>query len=841
MPNVFLSSTSLDLPEYRQAAVEVCNALGLVPLDMKDWSPRDAGATRASLEKLDRAHVYVGIFAYRYGYIEAGIDCSVTEAEYDHAETRGLERLCFLVNADHPWPPSRMEHEQRGRLETFKTRVRGKVVNWFTTVEDFRYKLHKALGEWQQRAGQPMTAPLPTETGTIPRQLPRPPADFVGRGDLLDDVERQIDGGITVVGVHGPGGVGKTSVVRKLAERVGERYPGGQIYLDLKGVESPLAARDVMAHVIHAFHAEERVPQEDAELAGRYRTVLAGKRVLLVLDNAASEKQVEPLLPDGNHLVLVTSRRHFHLPGMAACDLDTLPPTNGVALLRKIAPRLGEPDAGSLARACGYLPLALRLAGSALARRKDLSVQRYLKQLETERLRMLAEVAASIRLSEEQLPPAVRSKWAELAVLVGGFETAWAAAVWGMDEEAADTALGDLVTNSLLDWDEKTQSYRLHDLIREYADRSLNGPTRLAAQRRHARHFCGLLASANEHYLKGGPAVAEALGRFDRAWPDAQAGFAWAMKHLSGDKEAAGLCCEYANGSPNVRNLRQHPRASVAWLENAVKVARELNHRKYEADALRYLGWAYGDLGQVERAIGQYEQALVVVREIGDRHGEGNALGNLGLAYTALGQTERAIGLYEQRLVIARESSNRRDEGNALGSLGSVYAALGQAERAIGLYEQALVIVREIGDRRGEGYALGNLGGAYAALGQTERAIVLYEQGLVIVRELGDRRGEGNTLGNLGSAYAALGQGERAIGLYEQQLVIVREIGDRRGEAIACWNLGLALVKLSRVAEAISLMEVCVRFEQEIGHADADKHAAYLDDLRQRFTEQSPQ
>jgi tetratricopeptide (TPR) repeat protein len=173
--------------------------------------------------------------------------------------------------------------------------------------------------------------------------------------------------------------------------------------------------------------------------------------------------------------------------------------------------------------------------------------------------------------------------------------------------------------------------------------------------------------------------------------------------------------------------------------------------------------------------------------------------------------------------------------GRLFGTVGLAYADLGQPQRAIEFHEQHLAIAREVGDRAGEGRALGNLGNAYADLGQPQRAIEFYQQDLAIAREVGDRRGEGRALGNLGIAYKNLGQPQRAIEFYQQHLAIAREVGDRAGEGRACWNLGLQFVKLDRLAEAIPLMEVCVRFEREIGHPDADKDAAYVEQLRQRL------
>jgi tetratricopeptide (TPR) repeat protein len=350
----------------------------------------------------------------------------------------------------------------------------------------------------------------------------------------------------------------------------------------------------------------------------------------------------------------------------------------------------------------------------------------------------------------------VRTAWRELAVFGGGFEARWAAAAWGVDDETAEDRIDALCKISLLDWDAEAEWFRLHDLVCEYAAAGLGEAARAAAERRHGGFFLAELGAADDLYRRGGAAVAEALGRFERLWAEAQAAFGRARARPD-DAEAQRHCVALPNRGTYLLGLRQHPRERVAWRTAAVEAARRLD----------------------------------------DRRGEGNALGNLGIAYADLGQPQRAIELFEQHLAIARA----------------------------------------VGDRRGEGQSLGNLGLAYAALGQPQRAIDCYEQHLAIARAVGDRQGEGNALGNLGIAYKNLGQPQRAIEFYEQHLAIARAVGDRQGEANASWNLGLQWVKQGRLTEAFPLLDFCVAYLRDIGHPDADKSAAYAEDIRRRAGE----
>jgi tetratricopeptide (TPR) repeat protein len=630
-------------------------------------------------------------------------------------------------------------------------------------------------------------------------QLPSPPGDFTGREEDLTTLRCALTqgGAAAIFGFQGMGGVGKTTLALKLADELTPLYPDAQIYLDLKGVAPrPLTAAQAMAHVVRSFEPEVRVPEEEAELAGIYRSMLFGKRVLLLMDNAAGPDQVESLIPPSGSLLLVTSRAHFTLPGMIPRDLDEMSKEDAEGLLCRIAPRVGS-DAEEIARLCGRLPLALRLAGSALAERLNLSPAEYIRRLQEGKERF-DKVDASLHLSFELLADESQRLWRLLALFPGSFDGEAAAAVWGLTPDSAHDVLGELVRSSLVEWEEKENRYRLHDLSRAFADGRLETFERQTSGGRLAEHFLGVLRAADELYLKGGTSLQLAFKMFDADWGNIQAGQSWAADHAEDDDDAARICAEYPRAGIYVLELRRPVREQIRWRESGLAAARQREDKLLEGIHLGNLGLAYADLGEARCAIEFYEQALLIDREIGYRHGEGADLANLGNAFKSLGETHRAIELYEQ----------------------------------------ALIIGREIGDRRGEGNALGGLGSAYTSLGETRRAIEFYEQRIALAREIKDLRGECNVLGNLGLAYADLGETLRAIELFEQQLAIAREMGDRRGEGIASWNLGLAYETLGDLARATELMQVWVEFEHEIGHPDAEQRAAEVEALRARLRDQ---
>jgi tetratricopeptide (TPR) repeat protein len=668
-------------------------------------------------------------------------------------------------------------------------------------------------------------------------QLRAPVGDFVGRKREIDTLINALrrESRACITGISGMGGIGKTELALLVAERLRDDYPDAQFFINLQGTDTnPRSPQEVMATCVRAFLGPEvKLPEDPEQLLHLYRSKLSGKRVLLVLDNAADSAQVRSLLPPTGCAVLVTSRQSVALPGMTPLTLHPLTVEEARQLLLEIAAR-AEPAAEEICKLCGYLPLALRAAGSLLAITADLDPADYAVQLQDERSRLERlgtegveiSVEASFNLSYARLAMEATHVFRLLSVFPATFD---AAAEEVVCADAGHVQLSDFMRRSLVVYDEGTKRYRLHDLARLFADAKLSDEERAVGQIRFATHYKNVLAAAKKLYKKGGESLLRGLALFDLEWGNIQAGHAWvAAQADAADAGVDQLGMAYPDAGVYVLYLRQHSREWISWLEIALAAAQRLQHREGEGNALGNLGNAYTALGETRRAIQFHEQALPILREIGDRRGEGSALGNLGTAYATLGDTRRAIQFFEQYLSITREIGDRRGEGIALGNMGIVYKDLGETHRAIEFYEQRLTIAREIGDRHGEGQALGNLGNAYYLLDETRRAIEFYEQRLTIAREIGDRHGEGQALGNLGNAYYLLDETRRAIEFYKQQLAIVREIGDRRGEGIALWNMSLALDQLGERAQAIRYAEQALIIREQIEDPNAAKVRAQL-------------
>ena len=586
--------------------------------------------------------------------------------------------------------------------------------------------------------------PSPQRPPTVPL-LPNPVADFTGRQDDIDTLVKRLRNHETaaITAIDGQGGIGKIELACYVGREVRDHYPGGQILLNLRGLDpKPVTPEGAMARVILALEPEQKLPDNPEQVAGLYHGLLAERGVLILADNAKDSDQVRPLIPSPPSALLITSRQTIQLAGIERVDLDELPSEEASDLLRGIlrSKPAADDDVARLARLCGNLPIALRVAGNYLASAPALSVADYLGRLGTKPADMThggrkvsAILADSVEALERENPSLVK-KWRSLAVFPAPFDRQAAEGVAEFEGDELDTLVG----RSLVIYDPDQERLRLHDLMRGLAEAGSEQDEAHQARRRHAAHYLTVEGRALAAYLEGGDGVLAGLRLFDQERVQIEAGQAWAAAHAAADDEAAALAQDYPLRAASVLDLRLHPRESIRWLEESAEAARKLGNQDREGLALGNLGVAHRQLGEPRRAIEYYEQQLKITRETGDRRGEGAALNNLGIAYKNLGETHRAIEYYEQHLEIARQTGDRRGKGQTLGNLGNAYSALEQREKALDYYGQRLGIARELEDRRGEGITLWNRADEYMKFGRRDEAIADAQATLQIFEQIED-------------------------------------------------------------------------------------------------------
>ncbi|VTR98805.1 tpr-repeat-containing protein : TPR-repeat protein OS=Methanosaeta concilii (strain ATCC 5969 / DSM 3671 / JCM 10134 / NBRC 103675 / OCM 69 / GP-6) GN=MCON_2790 PE=4 SV=1: HTH_3: NB-ARC: TPR_12: TPR_12: TPR_12 [Gemmata massiliana] len=714
-------------------------------------------------------------------------------------------------------------------------------------------------------------APKPAGFSRGVFQLPPSLPDFTGREDELARITARLRGGGRSVGVssalRGMGGIGKTVTAIEACWEVKDDFPDGQLVVELRGMsEQPLTPVQAMAQIIRDFHPETgKLPDDEKELLPLYRRVLTDKKALVLLDDAKDEAQVRSLLSVPPVAFVVTSRTALALDGVEAIRLGVLPPGEALALLRSIVGTKGTDDELRIvAEQCGWLPLALRVAGDFLRLHENWPLPKYIAALEDEskRLERLKgktpdrDVEAVLGLSARELVcenTKLAERWQMLSVFPADFDSLAAAAIWDLmdgdipDANSAEDELTALLERSLVQFDTDTDRYSLHDLMRPIArevfDFVVAHPLKVTsadrislAERCFANFYCKILYELNMLYEKGNDSSLFALAVFDRELGNIRRGRELSIQNRKSDKKSIKSIRDYSNNGSYIIDFRLSTWELIAWLEDAISACRELEDRLGEGNMLGNLGLAWHAFGDARKAIALHEQHLTIAREIGHRQGEGNALGNLGCAWHAFGDARKAVALHEQHLTIAREIGHRQGEGAALGGLGSAWCTLEDARKAIAFHEQHLTIAREIGHRQGEGAALGGLGEMWFALGNSKKAITFYEQAIAVLHEIGDRRGEGNVLGNLGNAWLALGNAKKAISLQEQHLTIAREIGHRQGEGSSTFNMASALYQLNQHNEAIRLAERALEIFTEIESQDAQKVRRLLAKWRSETT-----
>jgi DNA-binding SARP family transcriptional activator/Tfp pilus assembly protein PilF len=704
-------------------------------------------------------------------------------------------------------------------------------------------------------SGSPAAAP----TVVVPRQLPADVTSFTGRQPELAQLDRLVGSdqaaattAVVVSAIAGTAGVGKTALAMHWAHRVADRFPDGQLYVDLRGYAPipPLRPIQALAQFLHALGvAAEQVPVEVEEAAGLYRSLLADRRLLVVLDNAHNPDQVRPLLPASpGCLVLVTSRDRLAglvaMQGARRLTLDVLTPADAHTLLARI---LGEqrvavaPQATvALTQACALLPLALRIAAANLTNQPQRSIASYVAELgEATGSRPWRSSATSrpqyappFDLSYTLLDPEARRLFGLLGMVPGPDVTAEAAAAL-TDATVPQTALLlDRLAGAHLLGQHAPGRYVFHDLLRLYAAeracRDASEHDRSAATGRlydwylHAVDAAARLLYPEKLRLPLPPTEtkrpsatfddhARALTWLDAERPNLVAIVSHAAEH--GPRPVAWLLADALRG---YCWLRMHTVDWLAVAHAALTAAEADGDLRAQAAAQLSIADAHERQSQSHRAIDHYTRALILNRQTRWPEGQIAVLGNLGNAYWRSGRLQEAADHYTQALTIARQTGWLAGQAVRLGNLGIVYHDLGRLQQAADHYTQALALDRELGSRGAEAHDLENLGETYHALGQLDLALEQLTRALSLHREVGDRYGEAETLRILAEVHRDAGRHPHARELAQTALTLARETGHRRHEADALNALGTVHQRLAKPAQAIEYHQQALRLAREI-------------------------
>jgi tetratricopeptide (TPR) repeat protein len=659
---------------------------------------------------------------------------------------------------------------------------------------------------------------------SVPRQLPVDVAHFTGRAAelaTLDALFAQDDAAqpaaMVIAVVAGTAGVGKTALVVHWAHRVRNRFPEGQLFVNLRGYDpgSPVAPEQALEEFLRALNVPaERIPAGLGERAALYRSLLDGRHVLIVLDNANAAEQVRPLLPGSPTCrVVVTSRSR--LSGLIAHDgasrvtVDLLPPAEAIALLGDVigtARVAAETDAtAELASRCAYLPLALRIAAERAATHPHVSLAGLASELAVvhDRLDLLAtadeeDEATAVRAvfswSYHALSPDAARAFRLLGLHTGpDISVSAAAALTDTTSAQARRLLETLVGTHLIE-ETGRDRYRLHDLLRFYAAE--------CARAEETDHDCdAAVRRVLTWYLHTGDAADRVLDPHRRRilldrlevicsplefttysqaldWCEAErANLVAAIRHAAEAGEHV-IACKFPLALLGFFNLRKHWADLIDTHGISLAAAQRLHDRRGEAWSWGGLGLAYLDLRQYKEALDCYQHALHICQEIDDPWGEAIALLALGRAYLCLGQYEEALGYSQHALRICQVIDDPWGQTRALLNLGTIHRKLHRFEDALGYFQRTLDVVRPIRHESGEAMALHNLGDTYRDLQRFEDALEYFQRACATYRQIGDRWGEAQTLRNIGDTLQKLDRMAAAAGYWRQALSIFEDLDD---------------------------------------------------------------
>jgi tetratricopeptide (TPR) repeat protein len=728
-------------------------------------------------------------------------------------------------------------------------------------------------------------------TAPIPRQLPGDIAGFVNRHTELSNLNNALPDQpsqrvvASVYVITGTAGVGKTSLVLHWAHRVKELFPDGQLHVNLRGYDpgprvEPEQALDRFLRALGVPAGSIPVDLEDK--AGLYRSLLANRRVLIILDNAATVRQVRPLLPGhAKCLVLVTSRSR--LSGLVArngahrLSLDMLTEQEAVTLLRTVTTGYRTPDDPAelveLARLCARLPLALRIAAERASSRPLMPLNELIADLLDE-----SHLWEALTAEDDEDADAVRSVFAwsyralpeasaRLFRLLGlhpgaEFGVPAAAVTAGISIGQVRQLLDALVGTHMLEQRVRGR-YQFHDLLRAYAiDQAMHQETandrreileRILTWYLHTASNAMAIIAPTDRVIVPQPdsdIAALTFATYDEAfrWYEDEQGNLVSTVRAAADAELHTLAWQLAAVLPSVYALQN---SFTDWITTGVvglESARRAGDRLGEAELLTSLGTAYLQSGRLDQADEFHRSGLRVRQEIGDRVGMSLSITYLGLVAWRRRQLVDALTYFEEAITYQRELGDRGGEAWSLSNIGMVYLDLDRHAEAMALLRESIAACRAVGDRVAEGNALFFLATAQRESARHDDAMQSVQAALTIAREDNNTVAEGFWLLEVARIQQAMGQPADALPAYQRSASLQRQLGDRGREAMALDGAGSAYRELGVPGEAAKFHRLAITAFRELGArwqlanalanlAVALRDAEHVEQARQHWTE----
>lgn len=875
---VFLSHTSelRGHPEGRSfitAAEAAIARTGDAVSDMAYFTARDEKPAEYCSRVVQSCDIYLGILGFRYGSpVRDDPTKSYVELEYEAARQAEIPRLMFLLS-DTPTvalPRYCFVDDTYGvRQDTFRERIRSSINATFDSPSTLETLVYQALTELRKRIAVREALITEPQSRLIRNlsQLPPDLEDFTGQRLELEAIaatladQNEARTAIPILAISGQGGVGKTTLAIRAAHALKPIFPDGQMYVNLRGAEAQARSpEDVLQEFLDALGVDGKdIPPDIDARTKIFRACLTRRRVLVVLDNAYDEAQVRPLLPNSPpSAVIITSRsRLAALEKTRAIELGVLAPEAALQLLARL---IGQDrvdrelrGAHEICRLCGYLPLAIRIAGAKLAVRSHWALNDLVDRLADERFLLDElqlgdrEVRASFGLTYESLTGAEKKAFRLLGLLNAHDFSPWvmAAVLNDPDRVSVVNAIEHLVELAVLQVagrDLLGTRYRFHDLLRVFARERFRAEDAPKDQRSVLRRILRTQLQVAEY---ADSQLQRGVSRTRKRLPKLvyEYGLASLIKNNTMawfDAERGNLIHAAVQAHENkwwtwTKRLADALDSYFAWRarwtewqqveELALNACSHLHDQRGEAIALRHLGRLYREQGRWRESEAAFRRALPLFGSLGERRDE--ALTHLHLARLSWhsGRWPDAERYLKECITAFREVADVREEAIALCDLGVVYRDQGYWQDAFSAFLGCLPRFVEAEDRRGQAIALRHLGRLFWYIGEWDASVLLYKSALSILRMVDDVRGEAIAMCDLGVTYRDAGLLDAALNCYDFCVPRLRDIGDVRWNSFVLLCIGDVYCDQGRVEDALECYDQTVsvyrRFSDRRGQAFA--------------------
>jgi tetratricopeptide (TPR) repeat protein len=728
----------------------------------------------------------------------------------------------------------------------------GRIADLRDTAEDSRRTSRKRSSD--KRAALPTLRPV-----SPPCQLPPDVRAFTGRAAELTELDQlltvdEASTAPTVAVVSGTAGVGKSALVAHWAHRVRNEFPDGLLHVDLRGFdpEKPREPAEVLRGFLRGLGvAADSIAHETAELAARFRSELDRKRILLFLDNASSEEQVRPLLPNSARCVVIVTSRN-QLPGLVArngahrIDVPSMPIDDAIALMRKLigVSRVLADECGAAAfvERCVRLPLTIRIGADLAVVRKRSSLKELADELHRYHLDLFTAggdertaVRAVFSWSYLHLR-ADRARAFRLLGLHPGYDidTDAYAALLGVAPAEAQLRIDDLVRASLLE-EVSDRRYRMHDLLRAYAREQVTDEAESMAAlmavfdyyRSAATTAVDLIAhnqGSQETVLASSPGLAMSDRGEAMTWLDAERRNLLTMAEFGANHGWPEVTIFMSTTLDRYLDTRACYN-DAAMLHSLSLSVRNADATSLDGQELHRLGIVHMRLGRHAQAQDHLERALCAGRNVGDRFLESRSLHYLGLTSLRFGDNEKALEHFTTALSIVQETANSDLEGHVLSGIGFAHCQLGQYSTALTFHRQALRTARHLGSDDLMGHVLNSLGLVHQRVSDAERAYRCHRQTWGIAQRTGNRGLEADSLKSLGTVRLAQGRPDAAIRLLKRALPIAASIGHRDIEGYVRRTLGLAHNRAGHAEAAMEQLQSALSIARDTGNRELEAEA----------------